>query len=76
MSRFKSRPLQLSDIDNEIINRLSNLVKDIPKSPSAYGLLHSFLTKRTDQILQIWGKVNEVSAFYNMFLIKLTYTNL
>lgn len=77
MSRFKSRPLQLSDVDNEIINRLSNLLKDLPKSPSTYGLLHSFLTKRTDQILQIWGKVNEVSIIHGFFffLSKLKLTN-
>lgn len=61
MSSYKSRPLQLSDVDGEIISQLSNLIKALQKNKTNYEPLHTFLTRRSDQVLQVWSKLREVS---------------
>lgn len=60
MHNYKSRPLQLSDVDSEIINHLSAILKQLRSGNKNYEPLHSFLTRRSDQVLQVWSKLREV----------------
>lgn len=60
MSNYKSRPLQLSDVDSEITSQLSSLIKTLDKERTNYEPLHTFLTRRSDQVLQVWSKLREV----------------
>lgn len=63
MSNYKSRPLQLSDVDSEIVNHLSTILKQFKKDNTNYEPLHSFLSRRSDQVIQVWSKLREVGAY-------------
>lgn len=75
MSSYKPK-IQLSDVDNEILNQLSALVKDLKKNSINYEPLHTFLTRRADQVIQVWSKLRDVSISKIPFSFYIGLTNI